>query len=306
MNRFIENHKVKTPLDHQAGLTLAGSALACAMMVLAWAPLAVAQLIPDSATTPGGSYPAGYRPTTPSAIVNPNNGSACVVGNTGCPGLPGASTTTPFIPISPTVFLVATSASPSVQLTGGGTVALVYNSGLTTAYVALGSSTVTASVTNMPIPPGATVPLAIGANTYIAGYSTGLNLNGLTITSGTGSASPYTVANTAGIIATLMNGAVTPPFPVYVGGYNYTNITTSTSIQVKSTSGTLGTVCINEKGTSSNTLTLYDNTSATAPIIATIDTTSTVGCIPYQIVFTTGLYAVTATGTQANITVGWR
>ena len=51
-------------------------------MALACASGAAAQQIPDGAYAPNG----GYRATTPSAIVNPNNGAPCVVGNSGCPG----------------------------------------------------------------------------------------------------------------------------------------------------------------------------------------------------------------------------
>jgi len=60
-----------------------GAALAVLTMMAAIGP-ALAQVIPNSATYPNGTK----VDTQPTYTINPNNGSPCLVGNTGCP-VPG-------------------------------------------------------------------------------------------------------------------------------------------------------------------------------------------------------------------------
>lgn len=88
-------------------------------------------------------------------------------------------------------------------------------------------------------------------------------------------------------------------------GYS-TEITANTTTTVKSGAGFLHTVYINQKGASSNTATLYDNTAGSGTVIATIDTTANVGSIVYDVAFSTGLTIVTATGTAPHLGVSYR
>ena len=108
--------------------------------------------------------------------------------------------------------------------------------------------------------------------------------------------------------------AVSNPLPVApsantTGGATYQNITTSATTLVKTGAGTLYGVFINTKGASSNTATLYDSLTGSGTKIGTIDTTATTG--PFLnsengLAFSTGLTVVTATGTQADITISYK
>lgn len=84
---------------------------------------------------------------------------------------------------------------------------------------------------------------------------------------------------------------------------NYIHINTNSTNVLKRSSGTLKRVVINTSGGTSNTLTLYDNTSAAAPVIATINTTATGGAFEFDLDFSSGLTAVLATGTAADLTI---
>lgn len=72
---------------------------------------------------------------------------------------------------------------------------------------------------------------------------------------------------------------------------------------MKSQAGILRRIVINTKGATGNTLTIYDNTSASGTKIGTIDTTVSPGAINFECNFSTGLTVVTATGTCADVTV---
>lgn len=90
------------------------------------------------------------------------------------------------------------------------------------------------------------------------------------------------------------------------GGYAFSNITANTAgLTLKSGAGTLHSVTINTAGAAANVLTLYDNTAASGTKIATIDTT-TARTLTYDLAFATGLEAVVATGTAADITVTYK
>jgi hypothetical protein len=90
-------------------------------------------------------------------------------------------------------------------------------------------------------------------------------------------------------------------------GNTYTHVASglATTI-VKAAPGTLNRVIINQKGASSNLLTLYDNpTAGSGTVIAIIDSTAGVGALVYNCQFKTGLTAVSATGTGADFTIIW-
>ena len=72
---------------------------------------------------------------------------------------------------------------------------------------------------------------------------------------------------------------------------------------MKRSSGTLKRVVINTSGGTNNTLTLYDNTSAAAPVIATINTTAKGGSFEFDLDFSSGLTAELATSTAADLTI---
>jgi len=84
---------------------------------------------------------------------------------------------------------------------------------------------------------------------------------------------------------------------------NYANINTNTTTTVKSGAGVLKRIVVNIAGASSNTCTIYDNTSGTGTIIGTIDPVHTQIVFEYDVVFNTGLTIVTATGTAADLTI---
>jgi hypothetical protein len=84
----------------------------------------------------------------------------------------------------------------------------------------------------------------------------------------------------------------------------YKNITSNASTQVKTGSGFLHSITTNNAG-STETLTVYDNSSCTAPAIATTGTV-TAGTLTYDVQFFTGL-CITSTGTTAgNFTVSYQ
>jgi len=85
---------------------------------------------------------------------------------------------------------------------------------------------------------------------------------------------------------------------------SYAHLNSTGTTTIKSGAGILRRVVINTKGTGSNTLTIYDNTSGSGTVIAAIDTANGVsGHFEYNVAFSTGLTVVDATGTSADITV---
>lgn len=189
-----------------AGLCLGLMLLGCASPTLAQ------QQIPDNAMGPNGSY----RPTSPSANwgVDSVTHAACIIGatpydaNCGNPILGNftvTASTSPFAPITPSPTLAVTTTSANVALTAGGTSVLVYNSGAVAAEVVLGNSSVAATTTATPIPPGTMVPIAVGSAGYIAAIS-GSGSTSLTITSFTGSlASGWGGGGSGGAITAAVN-----------------------------------------------------------------------------------------------------
>lgn len=87
-----------------------------------------------------------------------------------------------------------------------------------------------------------------------------------------------------------------------VNGSSFSHISTNATTTVKSGAGVLKRITINSNGGTLNTATVYDNTAGSGTIIAVIDTTLG-GNHEYDLVFSTGLTIVTATGTAADLTV---
>jgi hypothetical protein len=87
-------------------------------------------------------------------------------------------------------------------------------------------------------------------------------------------------------------------------GGSYANITTATTTTVKTGAGVLLGVIVNSAGAGS-TITLYANTAGSGTKIATL-TSAAQTSLTYDLAFTTGLTAVTASGTPADITIVYR
>lgn len=98
----------------------------------------------------------------------------------------------------------------------------------------------------------------------------------------------------------------------YKPTFNYQNVaangTTTPWVAPGGTSqahAILHSICINTKGASANTLSIYDAATATGTPIAIIDTTANVTCLIFDVKLSVGLTIVSATGTPANITVNY-
>lgn len=88
--------------------------------------------------------------------------------------------------------------------------------------------------------------------------------------------------------------------------YVHSNLAANATTTLKATPGILHSIVINKIGASSNIVTVYDNTTGTGTVIATID--STIAAAPtriFDVQFTTGLTIVIGTGTAADITVSY-
>ena len=89
------------------------------------------------------------------------------------------------------------------------------------------------------------------------------------------------------------------------GALNYSHLSANGTTTLKSGAGWLHTIIINTKGASGNTVTVYDNTSASGTILAVIDPTQNLATLEFDAAFQTGLTIVLATGTAADITVSY-
>lgn len=91
--------------------------------------------------------------------------------------------------------------------------------------------------------------------------------------------------------------------------YKYKHLAANTTGVIVSPNAlvVLGKVTINTKGASANLLSIYDtNTTASTSssnLVAAVDTTANVGYIDFDSVMNTGIVAVLATGTAADLTI---
>jgi hypothetical protein len=86
--------------------------------------------------------------------------------------------------------------------------------------------------------------------------------------------------------------------------FSYKHITTLATTVVKSAPGVLHTVCISTPA-ATETVTLYDNTTASGTVIAVITSYAAFPtCLTFDVVFTTGLIAVSATA-AGDITISF-
>ncbi|MBA2285828.1 MAG: hypothetical protein H0W02_10115 [Ktedonobacteraceae bacterium] len=94
---------------------------------------------------------------------------------------------------------------------------------------------------------------------------------------------------------------------VSIGGYNYTNMTTQTTTQIKTGPGVLHAIVVN-KPVAAGVIELDDALSHVAPVIGTITVPATATnpfTATYDIAFATGL-SITTSGATQDITVVWK
>lgn len=80
------------------------------------------------------------------------------------------------------------------------------------------------------------------------------------------------------------------------------SVTANGTYTLKLGAGTLRRIIIDTSGATNNTLAIYDNTTATGTLIATMNTTAAGGSFDYDVDFYTGLTVVLSTGTAAKLT----
>jgi hypothetical protein len=77
----------------------------------------------------------------------------------------------------------------------------------------------------------------------------------------------------------------------YQPGYSFAHVgTASTALQISTVAGILYSVCINQKGSASSLVTLYDNTAGSGTIIGIIDPTVNVQTLFYECAVQKGIY----------------
>lgn len=102
----------------------------------------------------------------------------------------------------------------------------------------------------------------------------------------------------------MATGTAVPAYPQ--AGFTPTNITTSTTTQVKTGPGILGGLSINT-GQAGASVTIFDNTSASGTKLGTFSAAAQGGpTFPLAgMSFKIGLCVVTAGATPADVTVSW-
>lgn len=173
-----------------------------------------------------------------------------------------------------------------------------------TSYVTLTGSSLNVNITTASIAvTAASLPLPTGAATsalQTTGNSSLSSIDG-----------KITAVNTGAVVVSssaLPTGAATESTLValsakVVNGYSFHRSASNATTTIKSGAGVLKRVTVNTVGSASNTCTIYDNTAGSGTVIAVIDPTSAQGSIEYDLVFSTGLTIVTATGTAADLTL---
>lgn len=121
-------------------------------------------------------------------------------------------------------------------------------------------------------------------------------------TAGTPSADVISVQGVSG--GKPLTVDVVQPVTVKLAPQNWRHANTNAVVVAKSGAGILRRAVINTKGATSNVLTIYDGTTTSGALIASIDTVNAVGgMFDYELPFTTGLTFRLAGGTAADITI---
>lgn len=92
--------------------------------------------------------------------------------------------------------------------------------------------------------------------------------------------------------------------PVYIAATSFANLTAITAgTQLKTGAGVLHSVIVNDDGTGSATIVLYDGTSTAGTKIATLGTATSQFTAFYGVAFNTGLFVVVTGTTPGDLTV---
>jgi len=161
-------------------------------------------------------------------------------------------------------------------------------------YARLTGTSLNVNVTNTSVAISAvSLPLPTGAATAAQQPDFG--------TAGTPSPDVLTVQGISGgepLSVDVIQPVITKPAPS-----SYLHLNANGTTTAKSGAGVLRRIIINTRGGIINTLTIYDNTTATGAVIGVVDTVNAGGAFDYELDFTTGLTVVLAGGTAADITI---
>lgn len=162
-------------------------------------------------------------------------------------------------------------------------------------YARLTGTSLNVNVTNTAVAiSAASLPLPTGAATAAQQPDFG--------TAGTPSPDVLTVQGISG--GEPLSVDVIQPVITKLAPSSYLHLNANGTTTVKSGAGVLRRIVINTKGSTANTLTIYDNTAATGAVIGVVDTVNAAGgAFDYELDFTTGLTVVLAGGTAADITI---
>lgn len=119
------------------------------------------------------------------------------------------------------------------------------------------------------------------------------------------------VSDGNGNIIPAPSAALLSTIEQHLAPFSYSHLTGNGTTTVKSGSGVLGSICVNNNN-DTGTFTIYDNTTATGSIVGVIssagETLVTHGpvCLEYNVIFSTGLTVVTASSSGNDITVTYK
>lgn len=168
-------------------------------------------------------------------------------------------------------------------------------------YARLTGTSLNVNVTNTSLAiTAAALPLPAGAATEATLLSIDGKIAGFG-TAGTPSADVISVQGISG--GEPLSVDVVQPVVLQLAPSSYSHLNANGTTTVKSGAGVLRRIVINTRGGILNTLTIYDNTTATGAVIGVVDTVAAGGAFNYELDFTTGLTVVLAGGTAADITI---
>lgn len=168
-------------------------------------------------------------------------------------------------------------------------------------YARLTGTSLNVNVTNTSLAiTAAALPLPAGAATEATLLSIDGKIAGFG-TAGTPSADVISVQGISG--GEPLSVDVVQPVVIQLTSSSYSHLNANGTTTVKSGAGVLRRIVINTRGGIINTLTIYDNTTATGAVIGVVDTVAAGGAFNYELDFTTGLTVVLAGGTAADITI---
>lgn len=222
-------------------------------------------------------------------------------------------------PETPTSYVTLTGSSLNVNITTASIAVTAASLPLptgaaTSALQTTGNTSLSTIITNTTgVSTAANQTTGNASLSTIATNTTGLN----SLTKNTGIVDANTIRVSPATDVTQAISAVSLPLPTgaatestlvalsakVVNGYSFHRSASNATTTIKSGAGVLKRVTVNTLGSASNTCTIYDNTAGSGTIIAVIDPTLAQGTFEYDLVFSTGLTIVTATGSAADLTL---